>query len=82
MSPASQNGFREGKVYRNFILILYNFVHKVPNFVTIPSCAIRNSNLGSGEMQFQDKKLDHNFVQNLYNFVHQGILPPPPPPEM
>ncbi len=28
-----QNGFRERKVYHNFVLILYNFVHRVPNFV-------------------------------------------------
>ncbi len=26
-------GFRERKVYHNFVLILYNFVHQVPNFV-------------------------------------------------
>ncbi len=43
---------------------------------TLPSCAIRNWNLGAGDMQppqkqLQHKKLDHNFVLILYNFVHQ-----------
>ncbi len=33
MSPAARNGFRERKVYHNFVLILYNFVHQVQNFV-------------------------------------------------
>ncbi len=28
-----KNGFRERKVYHNFVLILYNFIHRVPNFV-------------------------------------------------
>ncbi len=51
MSPAPQNGFRKRKVYHNFVLILYNFVHKLPNFVHPPSSAIRNSNLGVGDMQ-------------------------------
>ncbi len=31
--PPPQNRFRERKVYHNFVLILYNFVHRVPNFV-------------------------------------------------
>ncbi len=31
--PLLQNVFRERKVYHNFVLILYNFVHQVPNFV-------------------------------------------------
>ncbi len=31
-----QNGFPERKVYHNFVIILHNFVHQVPNFV-LPS---------------------------------------------
>ncbi len=32
-APPPENGFRERKVYHNFVCILYNFVHRVPNFV-------------------------------------------------
>ncbi len=43
MSPTPQNGFRERKVYHNFVLILYT---ESQILYTIPYCAIGNSNLG------------------------------------
>ncbi len=65
---------------KNWIVILYSFCTilyiKFQILYTVPSCAMRNSNLGDvemqpSEMQFQYKKLDHNFVLILYTFVHQ-----------
>ncbi len=40
-----QMQFQHKKMDHNFVLILYNFVHQVQNFVQ-PSCATHNSNLG------------------------------------
>ncbi len=76
MSPAPQNGFRERKVYHNFVLILYNFVHGIPNFVHHSLMHYPQLKFGGWWNAapwniFQDKKLDHNFVFILYNFVHQ-----------
>ncbi len=48
MSTAPQNGFREWKVYHNFVLILYT---KPQILYTIPSTANSNSNLGAADMQ-------------------------------
>ncbi len=56
--------------YHNFVLILYNFVRQVPNFVhpffiRYPQFKFGRSETYSPppQMQFQHKKLDYNFVQ-------------------
>ncbi len=116
--PPPQNGFRERKVYQNFVLILYNFVHRVPNFVhhyllryrqfkfgglvtcslpkcsfniknwiiifysfctilyikfqilyTVPSCAMRNSNLGRGLVKCSSPKCSFN-IKNWIIILH------------
>ncbi len=47
-----QNGFWEQKVYHNFVLILYNFVHRVPNFVHYSLLRYRQFKFGvAGDMQ-------------------------------
>ncbi len=71
------NGFPERKVYHNFVLILYNFVHRVPKFVHRSLLRYQQVKFGRlvtcsppPQMKFQHKKLDHKFVLILYNFVH------------
>ncbi len=75
MSPGPKQISRK-KVYHNFVLILYNFLHQVPNFVHHSFMRYRQFKFGEAgdmqppKMQFQHK-LDYNFVLILYNFVHQ-----------
>ncbi len=80
---APPKGFWERKVYHNFILILYNFVHQVPNFVHPSFFHYPQFKFGGGrhsapsQMQFQHKKLDHNFVQLCTpspKFVHPSFF--------
>ncbi len=65
MSLAPQNGFRERKVYHNFVLILYT---ESQILYTIPSCAIGNSNLDRSTetvafQVYEILKIDHEFRQ-------------------
>ncbi len=42
MQPSPQMQFQHKKLDHNFVLILYNFVHKLKILYTVPSCAMRN----------------------------------------
>ncbi len=70
--------FQHTKLDHYFVLILYNFVHQVPNFVQRSFLRYAQFKFGGAgemqppEMQFQYKKLDYNFGLILYTFVHQA----------
>ncbi len=78
---ASQMQFQHKKLDHNFVLTLYKFVHRVPNFLQHSHLRCRQFKFGGlvtcsphPQMQFQHKKLDHKFVLILYLYTEFQIL--------